>query len=332
MKYLVSLLLALSFFGMAQEASSEPAPPVVYEGISFPVLPYASHWIEVEGVRLHYYETGDPSADPILLLHGIPAWSYIWRNVMPVLEPHGRVIALDFPGFGRSDATDVYTMQAHADFLTGFVEAMGLEDITLVVQDLGSVAGLSFAAKNEDKLKGVVFMEAAVPPLFPIPFDDLASAGAAGELWGLLLTPDMSNEMVLNQNFFIEAVLQQMVLRPLSEEEKNAYRAPFPTPESRQSLLASSPAQINLYEGWDAGAFTALTQEYLDWMGQTTIPMLHLWVEPGVLNGPVTVAWVEETIANITQVKLGPGAHFIQEDYPEAIGQEIVHWLETVVE
>ncbi len=90
-----------------QDATPSVATPVIYEGLEFPELPYVSRWVEVDGIRIHYIEGGNPGADPILFLHGIPTWSYIWRNVMPVVEPTGRVIALDFVGFGRSERPDV---------------------------------------------------------------------------------------------------------------------------------------------------------------------------------------------------------------------------------
>src|SRR5215510_11846899 len=90
----------------AQGATPTTAAPLVYEGLTFPKLPYVSRWIEVNGVKIHYIEGGDPGANPILFLHGIPTWSYIWRNVMPIVEPAGRVIAIDLVGFGRSDRPD----------------------------------------------------------------------------------------------------------------------------------------------------------------------------------------------------------------------------------
>src|SRR6266498_898833 len=103
--FVLSILTGVPTMTQAQETTS--AAPVVYNGLEFPELPYASRWIEVNDVRLHYIEGGDLGADPILFLHGIPTWSYIWRNVMPVVEPTGRVIALDFVGFGRSDRPDI---------------------------------------------------------------------------------------------------------------------------------------------------------------------------------------------------------------------------------
>lgn len=313
---------------MAQ--TQEPPPPVVYE-LAFPELPYTSRWVEVDGVKLHYFDEGDPAADPILLLHGIPAWSYLWRDVIPQLAPHRRVIALDFPGFGRSDDLERYTVDQHVSYLEGFVEALGLDDLTLVVHDLGSVAGLSFAAHHEAQVRALVLTEAALPPLFPIDFGNLAAYGAAGELWQLLITPGLAESAVLDQNLFVEELLPQMVFRPLSDEEIDAYRAPFPTPRDRLAILGSSPGQIPLY-GVEPAAFNGVIEEYTAWLTETPTPTLLLYVTPGVLGTEASVRWARDNLKNLTTVHLGDGAHFVQEDHPEAIGQEIVHWLSRTAE
>ena len=129
-----------------QDATPSVATPVIYEGLEFPELPYVSRWVEVDGIRIHYIEGGNPCADPILFLHGIPTWSYIWRNVMPVVEPTGRVIALDFVGFGRSDkpaARTDYTYQRHVDWMrAALFDALDLHEVTLVSQDWGGLIGL----------------------------------------------------------------------------------------------------------------------------------------------------------------------------------------------
>src|SRR5260370_27382251 len=103
------------------------------------------------GIRIDYIEGGNQGGDPILFLHGIPTWSYIWRNVMPVVEPSGRVIALDFVGFGRSERPDVpYALATQVTYLEGFVDALDLHNITLVILDLGSALGFAYAAPQYD--------------------------------------------------------------------------------------------------------------------------------------------------------------------------------------
>jgi pimeloyl-ACP methyl ester carboxylesterase len=158
--FVLSILTGVPTMSQAQETTA--AAPVVYNGLELPELPYASRWIEVNGVRLHYIEGGDAGADPILFLHGIPTWSYIWRDVMPVVEPAGRAIALDFVGFGGSDRPDItYDIATQITYLERFIEALDLHDITLVIQDLGSAAGFAYATAHEANVKGIVFMKAA---------------------------------------------------------------------------------------------------------------------------------------------------------------------------
>ena len=197
-----------------QDATPSVATPVIYEGLAFPELPYVSRWVEVDGIRIHSIEGGNPGADPILFLHGIPTWSYLWRNVMPVVEPSGRVIALDFVGFGRSERPDgPYDLATQGTYVEGFVDALDLHDITLVIHDLGSGVGFAYAAAHEDNIKGIVFMEAAIPPVFS---PDFVPTGALAEFMATIQTilqPGVGEEMILNQNAFIEQVLPAQITR-----------------------------------------------------------------------------------------------------------------------
>jgi haloalkane dehalogenase len=309
----------------AQEATPPAVAPVVYDGLTFPELPYSSRWVEVNGVRLHYIEGGDTGAEPILFLHGIPTWSYIWRDVMPVVEPAGRVIALDFVGFGRSDRPDItYNMATQLAYLEGFIEALDLHNITLVIQDLGSAVGFAYAAAHEDNVKGVVFMEAAIPPMFS---PDFVPTGALAEFMAniqTILQPGVGEEMLLNQNAFIEQILPSQINRSLTEAEMNAYRAPFPTPESRRPILENGPRQfVN-------PATMQLIASYSEWLTTTDLPMLQLYVTPGLLNPEASVEWARTHIHHIEQQNMGQGGHFFQEDHPAEIGAAIADWLGRV--
>jgi haloalkane dehalogenase len=130
------------------------------------------------------------------------------------------------------------------DYLEGFIEALNLQNITLVIQDLGSALGFAYAAAHEANIKGIVFMEAATPPVFS---PDFMPTGALAEFIATiqtLLQPGVGEEMILNQNAFIESMLPSQVRRSLTDAEMNAYRVPFPTPESRRSILENGPRQF----------------------------------------------------------------------------------------
>ncbi len=324
--FVLSIFTGVTTMTQAQDATVSPAAPVVYDRLTFPNLPYLSRWIEVNGVKMHYIEGGDASTDPILFLHGIPTWSYIWRDIMPVVEPAGRVIALDFVGFGRSDRPDItYDIATQLTYLEGFVEELGLRHITLVIQDLGSAVGFAYAAAHEDNVKGIAFMEAAIPPMFS---PDFVPTGALADFMAnikTILQPGVGEEMMLNQDAFIEQILPSQVIRPLTKAEMNAYRIPFPTPDSRRPILENGPRQfVN-------PATMQLIAHYSEWLMKTDLPILHLFVTPGLLNPAVSVEWSRTHIHHIEQKDMGKGGHFLQEDHPAEIGAAIVDWMKRVV-
>jgi haloalkane dehalogenase len=147
-------------------------------------LPFASHYIQVRGSRMHYIDEGE--GRPFLLLHGNPTWSYLWRNVIPHLEPLGRVIAVDLIGMGRSGKPAIgYRYGDHYAYLEGFIEALGLEGVTLVLHDWGSVLGFRYAMEHEARIRAIAFMEANVRPRYS--WEEFA--GPAGELFRQFRTP-----------------------------------------------------------------------------------------------------------------------------------------------
>lgn len=325
------IVLSVVFFSASTSTLSaqEPAPttapePIVYEDIPFPDLPYPSRWIEVNGQKIHYLEGGDPAGSPVLFLHGNPTWSYLWRDIMPALEEDARVIAPDLIGMGRSDRPDIaYTTADHQAYLNGFIEEMGLENITLVVHDWGSFLGFSYAANNPDNVRAIVFMESMIPPVVGTPLDDLP--GPIAEFFSTMRTEGVGEELLLNQNFFVEEALGAGA--QLDEETLDAYRAPFPTPADRLPILMF-PREVPFGEEPEGSA--AAYAEYTAWLTTTDTPMLMFHVTPGVLIPEPGVDWARENIDNLTTIELGPGGHYVQEAYPAEIGQGISAWYSTL--
>jgi haloalkane dehalogenase len=134
---------------------------------NLPGYPFAPHYVEVDGVRIHYVDEGPASAAPILLLHGEPSWSYLYRTMIPPLAAAGhRVIAPDLVGFGRSDkpaAREDYTYQRHMDWISGLVTSLDLRAITLFCQDWGGLIGLRLAAEQEDRFTRIVAANTFLP-------------------------------------------------------------------------------------------------------------------------------------------------------------------------
>ena len=112
-----------------------------------PDFPFSSHFADVHGSRMHYIEQGE--GDPILFLHGNPTSCYLWRNIIPHMTPPGHCVAPDLIGMGKSDKPDIdYRFFDHAKYIEGFIDALGLKNITLVVHELGVGAGVPLCAAS----------------------------------------------------------------------------------------------------------------------------------------------------------------------------------------
>ena len=289
-------------------------------------FPYRSRYAQVLGSKMHYIDVGE--GKPILLLHGNPTSSYLWRNIVPFLAPQGRVIALDLIGMGKSDKPDIgYTYAEHIQYVEGFIETMGLDDIALVIHDWGSALGLDYASRHPDNVRGIAFMEAVLPPMFPGSFDTLPPFIA--DFFTTMRDPVLGPELVLQQNLFIEEVLPSNIMRPLSDAEMNIYRRPYPTPATRKPLLVW-PNQVPI-DGTPEDV-VAMVERYSAWLEQSQVPKLHVHVTPGVLNTADIIEYLSERLSNYQTAHVGEGLHFIQEDHPEVIGLAIADWLQRVVD
>ncbi|MFW5833541.1 MAG: haloalkane dehalogenase [Pseudomonadota bacterium] len=285
-------------------------------------FPYEKAHIEVEGSRIAYVDEGQ--GQPILFLHGNPTSSYLWRNVLPYVTDGYRAVAADLIGMGDSDKPDIgYTFEDHARYLDGFVEALGLEDIILVVHDWGSALGMRYARLNPDNVAGLAFMEAIVPPVLPAPGYEAMPPDMA-EFFRTLRS-SAGEDLVLEQNWFVEVVLPEMgVLRDMTEAEMDAYRAPFPTPESRAPVL-QWPREIPI-AGEPAFA-TAEVEANGAWLRASPLPKLLFHAEPGMLFTAPVVEEITRTVPNLEVRFLGVGTHYLQEEHPQLIGQGLADWL-----
>ena len=288
------------------------------EGISAE-FPFASKFLDVAGSRLHYVEEG--SGDPILFLHGNPTSCYLWRNVIPHLAPLGRCLAPDLIGMGKSAKPDLeYRFFDHVRYVEGFIEALGLTNLTLVVHDWGSALGFYYAMRHEANVKAIAFMEAIIRPVqswdeFPAAFSDLFKA---------FRTADVGWNLIVDKHIFVENVLPNGVARGLTEEELNAYREPYHDPPSRKPLWRW-PNELPI-EGEPSDVVEAVAA-YAAWLRKTELPKLLFHAAPGAIVPTPLVGWCEETMKNLTVVDLGEGIHYLQEDHPHEIGTELADWL-----
>ena len=262
--------------------------------------------------------------DPIVLLHGNPTSSYLWRDVMPPLTGMGRVIAPDLIGHGDSDklpASDGpgrYTLEGTYDLLAAQLTALGADQrVTLVLHDWGSALGFHWARLHPQQVRGIAYMEAIVMPL---PSWDDWPEKARGIFQGF--RSPKGEDLVLKRNLFVEGVLPSSILRKLSDEEMAAYRAPFANEEDRQPML-NWPRQIPI--AGEPANVVALVQQYAQWLRTGNVPKLFVNAEPGSILVGAQREFCR-TWPNQQEVTV-PGLHFIQEDSGAAIGQAVAAWL-----
>lgn len=282
---------------------------------------YERRYAEVLGTSMAYVAAGDPLGAPIVFLHGNPTSSYLWRNVMPYLECAGRLIAPDLIGMGESakladSGPDRYTFVEHRTYLDGLLNQLDIQqDVTLVVHDWGSALGFDWANRHRDGIKGIAYMEAIVQPR------TWADWPEAKEVFQALRSP-AGEEMVLEQNLFVEKVLPSGVLRSLSEQEMDRYRQPFVYPGEGRRPTLTWPRQIPV-DG-DPADVTEIVTAYGEWLSESTVPKLFIAVEPGRMLKGAQRAFCQKW-PNQTEVTI-PGLHFVQEDSPDQLGAALAEW------
>lgn len=279
----------------------------------------------VLGTTMAYRETGDRAAPVALFLHGNPASSYIWRNIMPHVAPVAHCIAPDLIGFGASGKPDIaYRFFDHVRYLDAFIEALGVTSAYLVAQDWGAALAYHLAARRPDFVRGLAFMEFVRPASS---FEDFHQMQAAREAFRKFRTKGEGETMVLQDNAFIERVLPGSVARKLTDAEMAAYRAPFPTPESRRPMLAL-PRDLPI-EGEPADVHQALASA-LAALAASLYPKLLFVGDPGTLVSPAYAKAFAAGLQSVAVVRLGEGRHNLQEDHPEAIGRTVAGWIAGV--
>ena len=285
---------------------------------------HPKQFIDVHGRRMAYVEMG--SGDPIIFQHGNPTSSYLWRNIMPALAEIGRCIAVDLIGMGNSDKLDNpgperYRYVEHRDYLFAAWEQLGISDnVTFVIHDWGSALGFDWARQNEDKVRGIAYMEGIVRP---VSWDEWPDS--ARDIFRAFRS-DAGEDIVLEKNVFVERVLPGSVLRKLGEDEMAVYRRPFENPGEDRRPTLTWPRQIPL--AGEPEDVVAIVADYADWLQQTTIPKLFINAEPGaILTGPQREFC--RSFPNQTEVTVA-GIHFIQEDSPDEISAALREWLRTL--
>src|SRR3954453_16490971 len=256
--------------------------------------------LEVEGFRMHYVDEGE--GEPILLLHGEPTWSYLWRNIIPQLP--GRKVAPDLIGFGRSDKPEEigwYSYDKHVDSIVQLVEALDLRGITLVVHDWGGPIGLRFAVEQPDRVARLVILNTGI-----------GGGAAPSETWLRFraVVRGLGGELDIGR--LVEAGTAQ----GLDDETRAAYDEPFPTPASKAGALAfpelvpTEPDHPN----------TAPMNRVRDALRSWTKPTLVVWgADDHVLPVRIAEGFVELIPGAAGPVLIDGASHFLQEDRPDEV-------------
>jgi haloalkane dehalogenase len=284
-------------------------------------FPFESRYVEVHGSKMHYIDEG--AGDPILFLHGNPTSSYLWRNIIPHLVPHGRCIAPDLIGMGKSDKPDLaYRFSDHSKYLEGFIEELGLSNVTVILHDWGSGLGFHYAMRHESNIKAIAFMEALLKPM---KWEDFPSDQKMG--FKLFRTTGIGWLMLSVMNMFLTKLVPQMIVRKLSAEEMDHYLAPFKTIQSRKPVrqwpreipISGSPSDVH-----------EMMSNYSQKLQESELPKILFFANPGAIINAPDVDWCRENLKNLKAVDIGEGLHYLQEDNPHLIGEELAIWYQNL--
>lgn len=305
--------MTVALFGQSKSSEKKPISAA---------FPYSSHYQEVLASSIHYVDEGDPEAKhTFLLLHGNPTSSYLWRNIIPYVAAHGRAIAPDLIGMGKSGKPDIdYTLEDHIQYIDAFIDKLQLNNIILVIQDWGSGIGFHYARRNPDKVSGIVFLEAIIRPI------EWSDANIIEKLiFKRFRHPKKGYKMIVEKNFFVEKFIPMMAGRKLTKEEMDHYRAPYLKKEDRKPVRVW-PTQISI--GGDPEFSTKVIRSYYEYNPTTTIPKLMFHVKPGMIIKKQEAEEIKRTWQNLETIFLGKGKHYIQEQYPHEIGAGISDWYQ----
>jgi haloalkane dehalogenase len=279
--------------------------------VDLPGYDYAPHYVDFEGMRMHYLDEG--SGDPILLMHGEPTWSYLYRRMIPPLTSRFRVIAPDYLGFGRSDKPveiEDYTYDLHVASIQALVERLDLRSVTVVVQDWGGPIGLRVAAEAQERFARLVVLNTGL----------FASRGwpTPGFMQWRNFAERVGREMPVGR------IIQSATTTELDDATLRAYEAPWPGPESKAGV-AAFPLLVPLTrDDPNAAAMLRVMNALRAW----DVPALVCWSD----SDPVFPLKAGEAMARMLPGAHGElhqiagASHMLQEDKGEEIANLILAW------
>jgi haloalkane dehalogenase len=277
---------------------------------ALPGYAFEPHYVEQDGLRLHYVDEG--AGPPVLLLHGEPTWSYLYRKIIPELTSTARAIAPDYLGFGRSDKPsrlEDYSYDRHTASIARLVEELDLRDVTVVVQDWGGPIGLRLAVERPERVARLVIMNTGIGGGRPPSEEWLRFRDWVRRL-GTELVPGR--------------LVQLSAVQPIAEEVVAAYNAPWPEPESKAGVLAFPELVPISPDHPDTPAHLAVREQLARWEK----PALVLFSDSDPIFAPAVAERIAAHIPGALEPEIIAGAgHFLQEDKGEEIGRRISQFL-----
>jgi len=275
------------------------------------LFPYESNFLDVGDARVHYIDEG--KGPVLLMLHGNPTWSFLYRHIIAELRNSFRCIALDYPGFGLSKAHGShydYRPASHAEVVHQFIVRLDLQDITFVMQDWGGPIGLSVAARNHDRIRAFVIGNTWAWPL---------NGDRHFETFSKTTSGVFGRFAIRNANAFVNVAIPAGTVRKLSHAEMKAYRGPFPDRASRR------PTEVFPRELLESRDLLYDLERELPKMSKT--PTLFVWGEQDLAFRNKELRRFRLAFPNSEMVMLPDAGHYIQEDAPAEISRAISDFL-----
>jgi haloalkane dehalogenase len=280
--------------------------------------PFAPHYAQINGFAMHYADEGQ--GEPVLMLHGDPTWGYLYRQFIPALARDHRCIVPDHMGMGKSEVVSDPTrshLRQHIDNLDALVLRLDLRAITLVAHDWGGPVGLGMAVRQPERIKRLVLMNTwAFAPWPGGPLPRMLS----------IIRSERGEAFVLKRNGYLEPAITGTTNYPerLTETAMDAYRAPFPTPESRIAMLYWS-RDIPVQETDRSFATMRRIEDGLSRFAAT--PTLLIWGMCDPVLPPSVLHHWQRVLPHAQTVAIEDASHFLQEDAPERIVDAIATFI-----
>ena len=308
--------------------------PVIVENVALPAdLPplYREFYEEngglnyatVAGARMAYVDNRVADKPTVVLLHGLPDNNFLYRDVIREIGNRFRVIAPDHIGYGLSDRPEVtYSFSTLSQYLEGFIKALDLKNVHLVVTDVGGPAGLGVAARNPALIQTITMYETLW-----LPVDDLANSNYAEPFQEFLLNvrePGLGEEIVIENNQIL-AFLDQLTVTDMRPEVFEVYRYPWQTKEARRVMLENTRSIPVAGQPADS---KKLFDNFVEYLSASTIPKLVIEAQPGAISPSFYVDQAVELFPNTSREVINGAGHFVTEDKPREFTDVLVGFIE----